>query len=423
MTQEYESPSMSSSSESALPHRLDPLELHRFEQGACGGPGLVPLSELSSHFLSMLSHELRTPLTPALAAIALLRRLPELTQESRELVELVARNVAMEAQLIDDLLDVTALQRGHLHLERRPVGLQALVAGAVQDSRAAAAGKGITLLHDAYSNEYYIQGDASRISDVFSRLLGNAIKFTQPGGSITVRSWEKDARILFEIRDSGIGFEPANAERLFDVFHQVGKGPSRTSGLGLGLAICKGIVELHGGVISASSSGVGAGACFVVTLPTLADSELVSVAEAQECIEVTEIATVSRQRLLLVEDHADTAEILTMLLEEQGYVVVAADSVAGALNVNLADIDLVISDIGLPDGTGTDLLRQLKSKRVIPAIALSGFGMDSDVEDSIQAGFDCHLTKPVDFDHLLKSVRALLKTTQAVCVAAGQAGS
>lgn len=424
MTLEHDLSPVSSSSK---PASVRPLDLQSPEElrDVRGQLASVILSEVSTHFIAMLSHELRTPLTPAIAAIALLRRLPELSSESRELVELVARNVATEAQLIDDLLDVTALQRGHFHVDHHPVGLQRLLTEAIRGLGEAAAIKGIAFLHEAVSNEYYSLGDASRLREVFSRILNNAIKFTPSGGTITVRTWQKDARLLIEIRDNGIGFEPAKAARLFDLFHQAGQGNTRTAGLGLGLglAICKGVVKLHGGEISARSNGLGTGACFTVALPTLSDSERVDIpVVAQERIEVTEITSVSRQHLLLVEDHADTAEILTMLLEEQGFTVVVADSIAGALKVKMEDIDLVISDIGLPDGTGTDLLRQLKNRRWVPAIALSGYGMDSDVEDSLRAGFDYHLTKPVDFESLLKSIRELLKASAVASKAGGQAG-
>lgn len=365
-------------------------------------------NETANRFIATLSHELRTPLTPVLAAIPLLRRLPNLSERSREIVELLHRNVALEARMIDELLDVASLSRNQLHLNRRPVELLSLLEAAVHSSRETACEKGTALVYECNIGECYALGDADRIRQIFDILLGNAVKFTPSGGSVHVRASLSVGKLRVEVQDNGIGFDRSDACLLFDAFRRGVRSSASGEGLGLRLALCKGLAELHGGQVSASSDGPGTGACFAVLLPTFSEMERNGSTQTLEYVEVTEITTAPRPRILLVEDHADTAEILTMLLDEHGYTITAADSIATALESNLSSIDLIISDIGLPDGTGMDLLRALRTFCSAPAIALSGFGMESDVDDSMRAGFACHLTKPVDFTNLLESIHSLL---------------
>jgi signal transduction histidine kinase len=353
-------------------------------------------SAAKDQFIAMLSHELRTPLTPVLAAVSSVRERTDLPRELRSLFEMFHRNVTAEARLIDDLLDVTRIARGKISLVREPADLHRVTCEAVETLRSEMEERRHQLVVDLAAGAHHVAGDPGRLRQVLWNLLRNAIKFTPPGGRIELRSWNNGRQIALEVSDTGQGFEPELAEALFSPFEQ-GRRP-RAGGLGLGLAICKGLIELHGGRIVGASAGPGRGARFVIEL------EVVAAASAAVTATNPVVTAGPRPRILLVEDHPDTAETLQELLGEAGYQVQTAATVGSALAADLDNIDLVVSDIGLPDASGLDLMRRLAERPGIRGIALSGYGTEADVKASKDAGFSAHLTKPVDLDQLLAAI-------------------
>jgi two-component system CheB/CheR fusion protein len=313
----------------------------------------------------------------------------------RSLIEMIYRNVAAEARLIDDLLDVTRILRGKMRLEQQPTDLHQVARQSVETLSVDIEAKRHQVTLALEADRHHVRGEAMRLGQVLSNLLRNAVKFTPPGGHIELRSWNHEGRIALEVSDDGVGFAPQDRDRLFSAFEQAGDG----GGLGLGLAICKGLVELHGGELSAASPGRGRGARFVVQFVTVDVPAVVAPPSAPAAP-----AAEDKPRILLVEDHPDTAAALAELLADRGFQVLTANTVRSALEVDLDGVDLVLSDIGLPDATGTDLIRELKRKRAIKGIALSGYGTEADVQASKDAGFSAHLVKPVDLDELLAAI-------------------
>jgi two-component system CheB/CheR fusion protein len=355
-------------------------------------------------FLAALSHELRTPLTPVLARVSNLERERGLDGRLRRELAVVRRNVELEARLIDDLLDLTRITRGKLELRCSAGDLRAFVEHAVETCRnQSLAAKELRLNVELETKEHRVLADGPRMTQVFWNLLENAVKFTPRGGEIRVRSrHEDDGFVAVEVSDTGIGIEPDLLPRVFDAFEQ-GQRPQSYGGLGLGLAISKSIVELHGGTLTAASDGVERGATFRVRLPRAPAGLPVTQAGMPGALVEAETPAGRPLRLLLVEDHQDTAEAMADLLRARGHEVLVAGCVAEALECAAAHqhaLDLVISDLGLPDGHGCDLMRELSARYQLPGIALSGFGTDEDVRRSREAGFARHLTKPVNIQAL-----------------------
>ncbi len=371
-------------------------------------------------FLANLSHELRTPLTPVLAVISSLEGDSRLEAKVRESLAMVRRNVELEARLIDDLLDLTRIARGKLELSRRPADLRQIVGQAIETCCGQDTESGrVRVVEDLAAADHTVWADAPRLSQVFWNLLNNALKFT-PEGTITIRSWFEPDEIVIQISDTGVGIRPEALGHIFNAFEQGDVGTTRRfGGLGLGLAISKAIVELHGGTLSAESEGVGHGAVFTVRLPAGDSRQEPATAlgiPGEERRGVVRPEAGRPLHILLAEDHVDTAEALAALLEGLGHRITMAGTVAGGLaaaaEAAAADrsIDLVISDLGLPDGSGLDLMRELARLYRLTGIALSGYGMEEDVRKSREAGFARHLTKPVTLD-LLKDVIAQVRGT------------
>jgi len=367
-------------------------------------------------FLAALSHELRTPLTPVLAILSHLREDPAIPETLAEDLETIRRNVELEARLIDDLLDLTRITRGKLELHCARVRLQRMIEDAINACLPDLQAKHLNLVRDFAGERTTVLADSARITQIFWNLLKNAIKFTPDGGTITVRSRvqpaETDRTVTVEVEDTGIGIDAAAIDRVFDAFEQGDRHITRQfGGIGLGLAISKAIAESHKGTLTAQSAGLGHGSTFRLTLPFEGCEEEEPVSPTPLDIEPRRpaplLAAVTQRplRILLVEDHADTAAILARLLRRMGHDVVQASTVAAALRtaekeMRLASIDLVMSDLGLPDGSGLDLMRQLSATHGLRGIALSGFGMDSDLAESVAAGFSRHLIKPIDIGQL-----------------------
>jgi signal transduction histidine kinase len=361
-------------------------------------------SRAKDQFIASLSHELRTPLTPVLAAVSALHGRSDVPPHLRDICEMIRRNIQIETRLIDDLLDVSRITQGKMRLDRQSTDVHATVGEVIEtlDTEIQAKHLSVGLFLEAV--RHVASADAVKMKQVLWNLVRNAVKFTPDGGRIEIRSWnDRDApkcRLHVEVSDNGLGFNPDLGARLFEAFEQGPQAAERNGGLGLGLAICKGILELHGGTISATSRGSGLGARFVIeidtveALPTRAPARMAPRPGPDE----------PRPRILLVEDDEDTAEVLEELLQEAGYDVRSARSAKAALAFDIDTIDLLISDIGLPDISGLELMRTMKISRPVRGVALSGYGTEADVQASREAGFSAHLTKPVEFDRLLETI-------------------
>jgi len=376
-------------------------------------------SRSKDNFLAALSHELRTPLAPVLMTAAALHEDERLPQDARDQLGMMERNIAIEARLIDDLLDLTRVTRGKLPLQLQPCDAHSLIALATEIVREEAQVKGISIQRKFEAEQSGLIADPARFQQVIWNLLRNSVKFTPNGGCVGIRTLnaarqEKEPPALrIEVSDTGIGIEPEFLDRIFQAFEQGMHGEDHQfGGLGLGLSIARAIVELHGGTIYARSPGKGRGATFIIELPRATEAPR-GLNEPVQAARATSGAASSSEphrclRLLVVEDHRATLEVLNRLLNREGHHVVAATSVAAALEAaGREKFDAVISDLGLPDGTGTDLMAQLRELHGLRGIALSGYGMEKDTARTRQAGFVAHLVKPVDFNQLRRTLEKL----------------
>lgn len=358
-------------------------------------------------FLATLSHELRTPLTPVLSTVSSVLESDGVSEEVRATFEMIRRNIGLEARLIDDLLDLTRIARGKLVLELRPTSLHECVRAAAEICRSDYEAKGVELFLELSAEEETVLADTGRMHQILWNLLKNAVKFTPAGGRVTVRTRQQGSgALVIGVSDTGVGIPRERLAKIFDAFDQGNSDLARRlGGLGLGLAITRALVTAHGGAISAASAGEGHGTTFEIVLQLTASKPEASKPAKQASHE----CRTGPCRILLVEDHPDSAEALGRALRKRGFEVGFAGSVqAGVVAFEAERPDLVICDIGLPDGTGLDLMSRLRPLGSVRAIALSGFGMDQDVRRSREAGFSAHLTKPVDFSRLLVAVNSVL---------------
>jgi PAS domain S-box-containing protein len=370
-------------------------------------------NQAKNQFLAVLSHELRTPLNPILlAATAMLER-PSPPEDIRPTLEMIEQNVSLQARLIDDLLDVMRIVRGKLPLHWAVLDCHELIGRAVEVCRGEFQGKNLRIITDLAAEHHHANADPARLQQVLWNLFRNAAKFTPEGGTITIRTRNRrgpgdgNEVITLEVSDTGIGIEPEVLPRIFDPFQQGETTITRKfGGLGLGLAICKGIVDAHGGSLAAESRGKDQGTTFRVVLEALpgpAEGRKVDRVEGGPA--VAPVLTESL-RILVVEDEPATLRLMARLLRRLGHAVTTASTVASAVEAfGAGELDLIVSDIGLPDGTGLDLMRKVKAVRPVPAIALTGSGMEDDIVRSRQAGFAAHMTKPIDFTKLEAMIR------------------
>jgi PAS domain S-box-containing protein len=352
-------------------------------------------------FLAVLAHELRNPLAPirqAAAITAACGATPAQVAQAREIIE---RQVGHMALLLDDLLDVSRITRGVLELRRRDVVLDELLTGAVESARPVMERKGHRLVVDTRDRDLRLNVDPVRISQVLTNLLTNAAKFTPPGGIVGLATRVEDGCLVIEVADDGVGIAPENLKSVFGMFSQVGPALDRTEGgLGIGLALVKGIVELHGGSVEALSRGLGHGSCFIVKLP-LGMGPVRPAAISGIAMHMR----VEPRRILVVDDNVDAADSLAMLLQLDGHDVGVANGGPEALQ-RLAGFDarICILDIGMQGMNGYQLAERLREgedparRRLL--IALTGWGQAADRARAAEAGFDHHLTKPVDLDRL-----------------------
>jgi PAS domain S-box-containing protein len=371
-------------------------------------------SKAKDQFLAVLSHELRTPLTPVLTMAQLLEKDASLPQHVRETAGTIRRNVELEARLIDDLLDLTRISRGKLLLHLSDVDVHEKIRNVAQICLADARSEKLELKLDLRADHHFTRADSARLQQILWNLLKNAIKFTPAGGRISVNTEDdSDGMIRVRVSDTGIGIRPEQLRSIFQPFEQGDASTTRMfGGLGLGLTISKALAEAHGGELGAHSEGENKGSTFMLRLPTLIAPALPPDSRRDES---RTYADRNRVRILLVEDHVDTVLALQMVLGKLGYDVQVATTVASALQIAQAEpMDLLISDLGLPDGTGHDLMRQLLTKFAIRGIALSGYGMEEDVRRSHQAGFIEHLTKPVDVERLRAAIARVMSGEDVV---------
>lgn len=368
-------------------------------------------SRAKDDFMARLSHELRTPLNPVLLVASEAVANPDLPPAIRADFDVIAKSAALEARLIDDLLDLTRISRGKLSLDLQPQDLHTVLLEAVATVRPELEQNGIALELDLEAEHRTVLGDAVRLQQVFWNVLKNAAKFTPSGGkvSIVTRSHAERGKVSVRITDTGIGMTPREISRVFEAFSQgdhAADGTTSFGGLGLGLAISKMLVELHSGSIRPASRGRGKGAMFVIELPLVHVSESKSVPSTRmpddgdgdpESKAVAAAATAfGGKRILLVEDHEPTRRTLAQLLVRRGHVVSTAGCVSEARALAERDsFDILLSDIGLPDGSGYDLMSELRAAQSVRGIALTGYGMEQDISRSRSAGFSVHLTKPV----------------------------
>ena len=354
-------------------------------------------SKAKDNFLAALSHELRTPLTPVLMTATALASDPTLPAEAREQLDMMRRNIELEARLIDDLLDLTRIIHGKLIIAPVTADIHELLHHTDEIIRSEGLGKKLRITLNLEAARHHTLADPARLQQVFWNLLRNAVKFTPDDGTITVNTRNNaEGRIIISVADDGIGIRAEVLAQIFDAFEQADTtGEHRYGGLGLGLAISSAIVTAHGGEIKAESQGCGEGAEFTVTLGSVTAP---AASSHQNTLPTQRTRALS---LLVVEDHESTRMVLERLLTRSGHMVVTASTAHNALAAfKAAHFDAVISDLGLPDGSGIDLMVQIQNIRPVAAIALSGYGMEDDLQRSKAAGFFAHLVKPVKVEQL-----------------------
>jgi PAS domain S-box-containing protein len=372
---------------------------------------LTQANNIKDQFLAILSHELRSPLNPILGWAKLLQQNTNINSaKTAEALATIERNAKLQLQLIEDLLDVSKILRGKLNLETSALSLEPTILAAIETVRLAAEAKGIQIQTEFATNVGQIKGDAARLQQIVWNLLTNAVKFTPHGGRVEVRLTRVGNSAQIAVSDTGKGINPEFLPHVFDYFRQADSTTTRKfGGLGLGLAIVRNLVEIHGGTIQAASPGEGQGATFTVMLPLLMTT--------MENYNSTPNGETSPNSLnlqgikaLVVEDEADSRFFISFVLEQYGAVVTTASSAAEALQIlEQSQPDVLVSDIGMPQMDGYMLMRQIRSLSPsgggeIPAIALTAYAGEFNQQQALQAGFQMHVPKPVEPEELVAAV-------------------
>src|SRR2546423_1318874 len=372
---------------------------------------LIAANAAKDQFLAQLSHELRNPLTPVIAMVGELEaELPD-SKPIAEALEVVRRNVELEARLIDDLLDVTRISKGKLQLSFEPISVHQILQRAYEICRNEIEAKNLEVTFHLRAAHAYVDGDPARLQQVFWNLIKNSVKFTAEKGRITIETANPTAdKIEVRVTDTGIGIESEAIDKIFNAFEQGRRDITRRfGGLGLGLTISKTLIDAHGGQIHVQSPGKYQGASFFVELNTV-DTPVEGDGHREDRpVDREPKPIVANRRVLLVDDHQDTCLGMKRMLERRGYQISIAHSAQQAVEkVRTQEFDLLISDIGLPDRSGYELMREVRLNKRLPGIALSGFGSEEDVNQAREAGFAEHLTKPINFERLEKTIQSLL---------------
>lgn len=373
-------------------------------------------NQIKDEFLAVLSHELRTPLNPILGWSKMLRTRKFDQQTTNRALETIERNAKLQTQLIEDLLDVSRILQGKLNLNICPVNLVMVVEAALETVRLAAQAKSIQIqtIFDASLGQ--VMGDPNRLQQVVWNLLSNAVKFTPTGGRVGIRLMEASNQIQIQVSDTGKGINPDFLPYVFDYFRQADGTTTRTfGGLGLGLAIVRKVVEMHGGKVQAESPGDGLGATFTVEVPLLVRSEQVRREENESLDSQPESSLLSDTQILVVDDEPDIRDLVSFILQDYGVQVTAVSSAQEALQALSESIpDVLISDIGMPRTDGYMLIREVRSRSPqeggrVPAIALTAYAGEMNQQQALAAGFQMHISKPVDPDVLVKAIVDLIQ--------------
>lgn len=377
---------------------------------------LIAANAAKDQFLALLSHELRNPLSPVIAMVGELEANAPNSPEVRRALEVIRRNVELEARLIDDLLDVTRISKGKLQLSFETVSVHEILKRAYEICREEILAQNLRIEFRLRAELEHVEGDPARLQQVFWNLIKNSVKFTPKQGRIIIETFNPTPdRIEIRTTDTGIGIEPDKLGKIFNAFEQGQSSITRRfGGLGLGLAISKAMVSAHGGSIAVESEGKDRGATFIVTLETVAAPAQTDAAHRAGTPGTSEEAKARMEqrapRLLVVDDHHDTCIGMKMMLERRGYRVTLAHTADEAVEkARQEQFDLLISDIGLPGRSGYELMQELGGGDGLRGIALSGFGMENDVNRARAAGFSEHLTKPLNFERLEEIIHGLLE--------------
>ena len=365
---------------------------------------LIDADRRKDEFLATLAHELRNPLAPIRNAVHLLKSGNPTGDNLRAAREIIDRQVHHMVRLVDDLMDVSRITLGQVNLRNERVALRRVIEDAVEAAAPAIEAGKHRLVVDVPAAALHLEGDGTRLSQVFQNLLDNAAKYTPPGGTITLRAEQQGERIIVSVRDTGIGISPEAKSRVFELFTRVHPNDRiKTSGLGIGLSLARKLIELHMGEIEVRSEGVGRGSEFIVTLPVAAAAVLPKVDTG-----TLRAVPDTRRRVMVVDDNRDAAESLGMLLElENCTVSVAFDGLQALGALETFKPDIVLLDIGMPGMDGYELARRMRAApggTELVLVALTGWGQADDKKRAMDAGFDEHLTKPVDPDLLARVI-------------------
>jgi PAS domain S-box-containing protein len=372
-------------------------------------------------FLGMLSHELRNPLAPIRNSLYVLDHVDPSSQQARRAKEIASRQIAHLARLVDDLLDVTRIARGKFGLRRCELDLGALARRTAEDHRALMEDRRVAFAVEVQERPVVVNGDETRLAEVLGNLLHNAAKFTHPGGRVTLTVAEEQGEAVVHVRDTGTGIAPEVLPTIFEPFTQAKQTLARSEGgLGLGLALVKGLVEMHGGSVSAASDGLGKGTTFTFTLPLGVTAA--QVIPARPSLGVT----ATPRRVLVIEDNHDAADILREVLELKNHVVdVAYSGRDGIEKARAFHPDVVLCDIGLPEMDGYEVARTLRADHELGRVALiavSGYAQPQDVAMAKEAGFDAHLAKPPSIDTLERALAEVGREGAPAVDLRGEAG-
>jgi PAS domain S-box-containing protein len=391
------------------------FDLREREQAEQAHSALIAAEQASlakDQFLAILSHELRSPLNAMLGWAQILLNDQQLNESARRAAQTIERNARTQAQLIGDLLDISRIIAGKLNLEMSNLELGALTEAALATARPAVQARRLQLRHDL-SDDVDVYGDPTRLQQIVTNLLNNAIKFSDEGGRIDVTLRRDGREATLTVADTGVGISPTMLSRVFDVFQQAGSQQRRKGGLGLGLAIARQLAEAHGGSLQAFSEGEGKGSTFTLRLPLTVKSARPPAGDYRLQGELAGV------RVLAVDDEQDNLDLVCYLLEQAGATVISASSAEEALLAlqQQGGIDLMVSDIGLQDQDGLHLMREVRARghlpTRLPAIALTGYAGRHDVHLVSAAGYQRHLAKPVDAATLIKTASELLRAARA----------
>jgi PAS domain S-box-containing protein len=392
---------------------------HLYEAERTARSAAESANRIKDEFLAVLSHELRTPLNPILGWAKLMRTRKLDQATSDRALETIERNAKLQTQLIEDLLDVSRILQGKLSLNFGLINLISVIEAAIETVRLSAEAKSIQIHTLFQSGVGQILGDANRLQQVIWNILSNAIKFTSSGGEVKIKLEQVASQVQICVTDTGKGIVPEFLPYVFDYFRQADGATTRKfGGLGLGLAIVRHLVELHGGTVEAESLGEGKGATFTVTFPCLQDeSKGIKDAKDNSSVVATQSLPLSGLEILIVDDDADMRDFLPFMLEQYGATIIVAASASEALTaLSQSQPNLMISDIGMPEMDGYTLMRHVRSLKpeqggTIPAIALTAYAGEIDHQQAIASGFQQHISKPVDPEELVKAIGSLIRNS------------